>query len=157
MSKQRRFGTFSFTTHHKPRCASLSLCAGRGQQIGNVASCPLNCPAWDGLSFQFEKRAQLARFEGSSSISSADYFGGGQGGSQGSSQMGASGPNLYEIREGVRDGVTKVASRLSSLASGVMNSLQVSAVKPPCNEIRNVTNRFQILNSGFLRYHKLQV
>ncbi|CAN7995344.1 unnamed protein product [Ixodes hexagonus] len=74
----------------------------------------------------FERRATLARFEGSSSISSADYFGGGSGGSSshGGVSGGASGPNLYEIREGVRDGVTKVASRLSSLANGVMSSLQ---------------------------------
>ncbi|XP_037524117.1 ADP-ribosylation factor GTPase-activating protein 2 isoform X1 [Rhipicephalus sanguineus] len=73
----------------------------------------------------FEKRAQLARFEGSSSISSADYFGGGPGSSNAShSSTSLSGPNLYEIREGVRDGVTKVASRLSSLANGVMSSLQ---------------------------------
>ncbi|XP_029836806.2 ADP-ribosylation factor GTPase-activating protein 3 [Ixodes scapularis] len=77
----------------------------------------------------FERRATLARFEGSSSISSADYFGGGSGGSSshgggGGISGGASGPNLYEIREGVRDGVTKVASRLSSLANGVMSSLQ---------------------------------
>ncbi|CAN7945884.1 unnamed protein product [Ixodes pacificus] len=81
----------------------------------------------------FERRATLARFEGSSSISSADYFGGGSGGSSshgggggGGISGSASGPNLYEIREGVRDGVTKVASRLSSLANGVMSSLQVS-------------------------------
>lgn len=76
---------------------------------------------------EFEKQAQLARFEGSSSISSADYFGGGPGSASGggsSASYGSAGPNLYEIREGVRDGVTKVASRLSSLANGVMSSLQ---------------------------------
>ncbi|XP_077494031.1 ADP-ribosylation factor GTPase activating protein 3 isoform X1 [Amblyomma americanum] len=72
----------------------------------------------------FEKRTQLARFEGSSSISSADYFGGGPGSSNVAHSSSMSGPNLYEIREGVRDGVTKVASRLSSLANGVMSSLQ---------------------------------
>ncbi|XP_064489586.1 ADP-ribosylation factor GTPase-activating protein 2-like isoform X2 [Ornithodoros turicata] len=69
----------------------------------------------------FERRLQLSRFEGSSAISSADYFGDGV-----STQHHdvSSGPNLYEIREGVREGVTKVASRLSSIANGVVSSLQ---------------------------------
>lgn len=35
-----------------------------------------------------------------------------------------SGPDLEDVRESVRQGVTKVAGRLSSLASGVMSSLQ---------------------------------
>lgn len=35
-----------------------------------------------------------------------------------------SGPDLDEVKESVRQGVTKVAGRLSSLASGVMTSLQ---------------------------------
>lgn len=35
-----------------------------------------------------------------------------------------SGPDLEDVRESVRQGVTKVAGRLSSLASGVMTSLQ---------------------------------
>lgn len=34
------------------------------------------------------------------------------------------GPDLEDVRESVRQGVTKVAGRLSSLASGVMSSLQ---------------------------------
>lgn len=33
-------------------------------------------------------------------------------------------PDLEDVRESVRQGVTKVATRLSSLASGVMSSLQ---------------------------------
>lgn len=71
---------------------------------------------------EFERRTNLSRFEGSNCISSEDFF------SNGSSQRNPSptysGPNLYDIKEGVKDGVTKVAGRLSSLANGVMSSLQ---------------------------------
>lgn len=42
----------------------------------------------------------------------------------GLSDMHYSGPDLEDVRESVRQGVTKVAGRLSSLASGVMSSLQ---------------------------------
>lgn len=35
-------------------------------------------------------------------------------------------PDVDDIKESVRQGVTKVAGKLSSLASGVMSSLQVS-------------------------------
>lgn len=31
---------------------------------------------------------------------------------------------MYDIREGVKDGVTKVAGKLSNMASDVMSSLQ---------------------------------
>lgn len=34
-------------------------------------------------------------------------------------------PDLEDVRESVRQGVTKVAGKLSSLANGVMSSLQV--------------------------------
>ncbi|GIY07086.1 ADP-ribosylation factor GTPase-activating protein 2 [Caerostris darwini] len=71
----------------------------------------------------FERKANLTKFEGSSSISSDDFFG------NDSSRRTASAssyntPNLYEIKEGVRDGVTRVAGRISSIANGVMSSLQ---------------------------------
>ncbi|XP_045606771.1 ADP-ribosylation factor GTPase-activating protein 2 isoform X2 [Procambarus clarkii] len=70
-----------------------------------------------------EVRSTLARYEGSTSISSADLFGGTQtqrNYSGGSLQA----PDLDEVRESVRQGVTKVAGRLGSLANNVMSSLQ---------------------------------
>jgi hypothetical protein len=74
---------------------------------------------------QWERKANLSRFEGSSSISSADYFG------TGSNHNSSSGshlttPDLEDVKESVRQGVTKVAGKLSSLANGVMSSIQVS-------------------------------
>ncbi|XP_071036812.1 ADP-ribosylation factor GTPase-activating protein 2 isoform X1 [Parasteatoda tepidariorum] len=70
----------------------------------------------------FERKANLTRFEGSSSISSEDFFGGDSRRSPSASTYNT--PNLYDIKEGVRDGVTKVAGRISSIANGVMSSLQ---------------------------------
>ncbi|GFS83666.1 ADP-ribosylation factor GTPase-activating protein 2 [Nephila pilipes] len=72
---------------------------------------------------EFERKLILSQFEGSSSISSDDLFGNDSSRrSQSASSYNA--PNLYDIKEGVRDGVTRVAGRLSSIANGVMNSLQ---------------------------------
>lgn len=85
------------------------------------------------LHFQYERKANLTRFEGSNSISSEDYFGGDSRRSASASSYVA--PNLYDIKEGVRDGVTKVAGRLSSIANGVMSSLQVRYIFV-CNVIR---------------------
>lgn len=98
---------------------------------------------------KWERDANLSRFAGSSSISSAEYFGGDRGAAQ---QRGAQGftvsaPDLDEVsprgaataprhgaagdgcrsaqvRESVRLGVTRVAGRLSSLANGVVSSIQ---------------------------------
>lgn len=75
---------------------------------------------------QFETRQNLSKFEGSSGISSADLFGDGDksGGRSNYSSYG-SGPDFQDIKDGVKQGVTKVAGRLSNIASGVMSSLQV--------------------------------
>lgn len=76
--------------------------------------------------------ANLNRFQGSRAISSSDYFGDGtQGGSM--SNRGSAGyatgvnfnaPDLDDVKESVRQGVHKVAGRLSNLANDVMTSLQ---------------------------------
>lgn len=77
-------------------------------------------------SSQFETRQTLSKFEGSSSISSAELFGtGGPNRYSSSSSASYSGSDFADIKEGVRQGVTKVAGRISSLASGVMSSVQV--------------------------------
>lgn len=80
-------------------------------------------------SSSFERSANLAKFQGSNSISSADYFGHGNsaGGNTGRSRgpnLQYNGPDLEDVRESVRQGVTKVAGRLSNLASDVMSSIQ---------------------------------
>ncbi|XP_055315557.1 ADP-ribosylation factor GTPase-activating protein 2 [Sitodiplosis mosellana] len=74
----------------------------------------------------FERSANLAKFQGSNSISSAEYFGDNisNASSRGLSDIHYSGPDLEDVRESVRNGVTKVAGRLSSTFSGMMSSLQ---------------------------------
>ncbi|OQV18490.1 ADP-ribosylation factor GTPase-activating protein 2 [Hypsibius exemplaris] len=78
------------------------------------------------------KSSSANRFEGKSSISSADYFGTGSG-SNGSSSASRSSnynysnmqtPDLEDIKEGVKQGITKVAGRLSSMANSVMTNIQ---------------------------------
>ena len=76
-----------------------------------------------GRDTDFDTKQNLQRFEGSSSISSDDLFGDNSSSRNNRSSYN-SGPDLQEIKDGVRQGVTKVAGKISSLASGVMTSLQ---------------------------------
>ncbi|XP_060070158.1 ADP-ribosylation factor GTPase-activating protein 2-like isoform X2 [Ylistrum balloti] len=70
----------------------------------------------------FSMKQNMSRFEGSSSISSADFYG--ESSSKRSQNYNNSGPDFQDIKDGVKQGVTKVAGKLSTLANGVMNSLQ---------------------------------
>lgn len=79
-----------------------------------------------------EMKSRLSKYEGSSSISSAELFGTGGGGSAGSGSSYEDvrsrsrptyyddGPDLSDLKEGVK----QVAGRLSNLANGVFSSIQ---------------------------------
>ncbi|XP_043267406.1 ADP-ribosylation factor GTPase-activating protein 2 isoform X2 [Venturia canescens] len=81
----------------------------------------------------WERKNNLRRFEGSSSISSSDYFGNGSPTHSGPtssmsmssiSSRGGNTVDLEDVKESVRQGVTKVAGRLSSLANAAVSSIQ---------------------------------
>lgn len=71
----------------------------------------------------WETKRNFQKFEGSQGISSADFFGDGTQPSQQASYAMAA-PDLQDIKDGVRQGITKVAGRLSNFANDVMTSMQ---------------------------------
>lgn len=66
------------------------------------------------------EKVNLCQFEGSSSISSAELFGRQTNEHPSSIQT----PDFDDVKESVRQGVTRVAGKLSSFANGVMSSIQ---------------------------------
>jgi len=72
-----------------------------------------------------ETKQKLSTYQGRSGISSDDLFGSDRSSSKPNNDYYGTGPDLAEIKEGVRQGVTKVAGKLSSLANGMINSIQV--------------------------------
>lgn len=68
------------------------------------------------------EKSNLSRFEGSNSISSAELFGREEMTGVNSTYQP---PDLDDVKESVKQGVTKVAGKLSSLANGMMSSFQV--------------------------------
>lgn len=76
---------------------------------------------------QLDVKQNLARLEGKSGISSDDVFGTGRQTTSRSSY--SSTPDLQDIKDGVRQGITKVAGRLSTIANGVVSSLQVRTLR----------------------------
>ncbi|XP_077286936.1 ADP-ribosylation factor GTPase activating protein 3 isoform X2 [Arctopsyche grandis] len=78
----------------------------------------------DDAANKFERDANLNRFQGSTSISSADFFGSTDRNQRNTHPHFKPLDNLEDIKEGLRQGVTNVAGKLSSLANGVMSSIQ---------------------------------
>ncbi|XP_037069955.1 ADP-ribosylation factor GTPase-activating protein 2-like [Pollicipes pollicipes] len=72
----------------------------------------------------FEAQQNINRFQGARGISSADYFGEAQPAARGGGGPMMQAPDLEDVKESVRQGVTKVAGKLGTLANGVMSSLQ---------------------------------
>jgi ADP-ribosylation factor GTPase-activating protein 2/3 len=66
----------------------------------------------------------LNRFQGSSSISSEDFFGDGKSNRKQSYSGMNSTPDMNVIKADLKEGVTKMAGKLSNMASNVMSSFQ---------------------------------
>jgi ADP-ribosylation factor GTPase-activating protein 2/3 len=64
-----------------------------------------------------------SRFQGSTSISSEDYFGDPNKKQQDRSNY--QGPDMATMKADFKDGVSKAAGRLSSIANSMMSSIQV--------------------------------
>jgi len=109
------------------------------------------CGRWRVL--QYEMRANLNKFEGSSSISSDELFGSGPNRSSSSSSSSFTRTDLSDIREGVRQGVTKVAGRLSNFASGVMSSVQVCFFRHLVVSCLSCLACSLLANVNFLTFH----
>jgi ADP-ribosylation factor GTPase-activating protein 2/3 len=72
----------------------------------------------------------MTRFENSTSISSDDYFGNGtsnanRGNNQAGYNLSSYAPDMAFLKQDLKDGVSRVAGRLSSMASNVMTQFQV--------------------------------
>jgi ADP-ribosylation factor GTPase-activating protein 2/3 len=110
----------------KPKEATSSTAAGdEAQKKFGKAKAISSDQFFSGSSDNdYERRTNLSRFEGSTSISSADYFGDGRQRNEAASYSYAQNVDLDDVKESVRQGVTKVAGKLSNLANGVMSSIQ---------------------------------
>lgn len=78
-----------------------------------------------GMSESDVHQEKLNRFQGSSSISSEDYFGDGKSKQKQSYGANSNAPDLTVIKQDLKEGVTKMAGKLSNMASNVMSSFQV--------------------------------
>jgi len=99
------------------------------KKFGNAKSISSDAFFGSDRDVDFETKQNLRKYEGNSSISSAEFFGNGGdgkpgGGGRKTSYSQSAGHDMSDIKEGVRQGVSKVAGRLSNLASGVMSSIQ---------------------------------
>ena len=71
---------------------------------------------------QNDRNNVVSRFQGSTSISSDDYFG---DPNKKQDRSNYQGPDLATMKADFKEGVSKAAGRLSSLAGSVMSSIQV--------------------------------
>jgi len=113
----------------KPKKSASPMSSGPAgveavSKFGNAKS--ISSDMFFGSDSASDRDANLNRFQGSNSISSDMYF------NRETSNMSKSqsytanmqAPDMEDVKESVRQGVTKVAGRLSGMASGVMNQIQ---------------------------------
>ncbi|ODN06516.1 ADP-ribosylation factor GTPase-activating protein 2 [Orchesella cincta] len=99
------------------------------KKFGNAKAISSDQMFGDSRDNDYERRSNLSRFEGKSSISSSEYFGTGDPRGAGATDSGTTlqalqSVDLDDVKESFRQGVTKVAGRLGTLANGMMSSFQ---------------------------------
>lgn len=95
------------------------------KKFGNAKS--ISSDMFFGNENQGDRDANLSRFQGSTSISSDMYFNRESSGGvprSTSYSYNLQAPDMDDVKESVKQGVSKVAGRLSNMASGVMSQIQ---------------------------------
>ncbi|XP_071112525.1 ADP-ribosylation factor GTPase-activating protein 2-like isoform X2 [Haliotis cracherodii] len=112
-------------TYSETSSSSSSSSADAQKRFGNSKAISSD-QYFGNKDMDFEVRQNLSRLDGKTGISSDDVFGRSDTGSSrgGSSSQYYASPDLQDIRDGVKQGVTKVAGKISNLANGVLSSLQ---------------------------------
>jgi len=111
-----------------PAAVSSSSTVGEEavKKFGNAKS--ISSDMYFGGPDQDTRDANLSRFQGSASISSDMYFNRDTPSSGGvprsASSYSVQTPDMEDVKESVRQGVSKLGGRLSGMASGVMSSIQ---------------------------------
>jgi len=120
---------FDSKPKRSPSSVTTSPVAGEDavKKFGNAKS--ISSDMYFGDKDQDTRDANLSRFQGSASISSDMYFNretaaGSTGGMARSASYSMQAPDMEDVKESVRQGVSKLGGRLSGMASGVMNQIQ---------------------------------
>jgi len=136
-SRKTSSNTSSYSSSRRPPAPVTSAPSSEDavKRYGNAKS--ISSDQFFGGDEDDSKDANMSRFQGSNSISSAEYFGRNEGMSTSSSSYGANitgsisnyganlrAPDMDDVKESVKMGVSKVAGRLSGYASGVMGQIQ---------------------------------
>merc|ERR1712156_908786 len=120
--------TFDSKPKRAPAAVSSPSSAGEDavKKFGNAKS--ISSDMYFGGADQDTRDANLSRFQGSASISSDMYFNRDTPSSGGmprsASSYSVQTPDMEDVKESARQGVSKLGGRLSGMASGVMSSIQ---------------------------------